>query len=99
MKKTEDKLEVFQNLVEAYTSKERQAYEDSRRIYEKTLKKFIIEQISSKKRFSSFYKDAHASLCDSLRHEKGTIAIDELMVLETIINDQESYIENYGCDK
>ncbi len=94
-KRVQSELDEFKNLLESETGEAKKAYETSRLTYELTLKNFIIKKISSKKKFLSIYKNSYAELYDSLRHEKGCIAIDELMVLETIINEQESFIEEF----
>ena len=91
-----NQLVNFKNALERETSDFKKAYESSRLAYEFALKNFITKNISSKKAFPSTYKHTYAELYDSLRHEKGCIAIDELMVLESIINDQESYLEEYA---
>lgn len=93
-----NELDEFKNSLESSIGEIKNAYESSRLAYEFALKNFIVKEISSKKKFPSIYKNTYAELYDSLRHEKGCIAIDKLMVLETIINERESYIEEYELE-
>ena len=86
-------LNKFNDLIQTETGKEKILYEQAKRAYEDSLKKFIIKNITGEDLFAETYKDAYVNACDLYDDLSGSEFVDELETLHIAITNHLCWIE------
>ncbi len=86
-------LEQFMKHHEAEVDQATKDFEKAKLEYEKIMKNFVINHITSKKRFKSSFEQAYENACSQYQDEDATDFIDDVIVLETMISDHMYWLE------
>ena len=93
-KKNNVELENFRSLKKLETDTAMEKYLAAKEMYEMSLKKFIVANVTSLENFDATYKEAYRQACHCYNQESGDWAVDQLLTLEWMIDDHEYWLED-----
>ena len=93
-----DELKQFMKHHKAELGQVTKNLEKAKMEYEKAMKSFVINHITSKAHFKSRFEQAYRDTRESYSWEKGSDFIDDVMVLEMMIGDEVYWLEEGQFD-
>ena len=94
-----DELKQFMKHHKAELGQVTKGLEKAKREYEKAMKNFVINHITSKVHFKARFDQVYKDTRESYSWEKGSDFVDDVMVLETIIGDEIYWLEEGQFDE
>jgi hypothetical protein len=88
----------FNKSLKAETNEAYKAYIEAQKVYQKTLKNFIIRNVTGKKYFKEMYGYAFSNARECYSYDCQWI-VDELITLDWMISDYQYYLEDLEEDQ